>query len=735
MLSTHRQERFWSSIRQIITRDADRVARLPRWRHPLVGFLIGFLFVGLGLAGGLVEAHILSPVSFPGVFFTLGVVIVALLWGVVPAIFTILLSLLVLDYLYIPPFGTFGGYGWSGTLQLLTFAAIGIVLALLTHERETARMKAMAAEREAVLRAQQLEATFEAMNDSVVIYSKQGQVLQTNRATRRLFGLSCLSAKDEPHVRQEILFQAAQCDDRGQLLAEKRRPFSRLLKGERLTSASTSDVLVTTPDGRKVMLNMSGAPIYDETGLVERVILIYRDVTERRRLEQRTSDALQALLAMAETLAQFVNLPSQEEGGIRSEQELMGRQMVELVRSVVESEHVVMLAVEPGKDEPEKEIIQPVTAVGFTRDQEQQWRERLKLTPDLADYVGNLALLSQLRDDQVISLDGMLLPLYTHILPYYVCTVLVAPICVEQRLVGMLCVDSGSREHSYTRHEMALLWTVARLTALTLARAHYQRGYAETRAKELALHEANRRMEEFISIICHELKTPLTVMKGSIQLAERKVRQLFSKDAPTPEEVKRSAPVLALLERARNQCIVQDRLVNDLLDVSRIQRQTLKLLMGKCDLAKTAQEAVDLQRQIVPSRTIHLMLPTQKEVPVYGDADRLVQVVTNYLTNAIKYSPADQPVEVALAIEDQEVKVLVRDRGPGLAEEEHERIWDRFYRAPGIERQDGSGLGLGVGLHICRTIIEQHGGQVGVESNPGKGSLFWFTLPLSGATT
>src|SRR5439155_17364914 len=235
------------------------------------------------------------------------------------------------------------------------------------------------------------------------------------------------------------------------------------------------------------------------------------------------------------------------------------------------------------------------------------------------------------------------------------------------------------------------------------------------------------------SMICHELKAPLTVMRGSLQLAERKVKRLVSLEAPVPAELRRFASVQALLERAQSQIVFQDRLVNDLLDVSRIQAQTLKLFMVSRNLACIMQEAVEDQQQIAPSRTIRLQMPVEQEVPVLGDANRLVQVMTNYLTNALKYSPPDRSVDVCLRVEGRMAHVAIRDEGPGLPSTECERIWECFYRAPGIEVQRESGVshvGLGVGLHLCRTIIEQHGGQVGVQSSPGKGSTFWFTLPL-----
>jgi signal transduction histidine kinase len=124
-----------------------------------------------------------------------------------------------------------------------------------------------------------------------------------------------------------------------------------------------------------------------------------------------------------------------------------------------------------------------------------------------------------------------------------------------------------------------------------------------------------------------------------------------------------------------------------------------------------------------------LRLPADQTVTVLADADRIGQVVTNYVTNAIKYSPADSPIEVGLDVGVARARVWVRDEGPGLPLEEQEHIWERFHRVKGIRAQSGTGVGLGLGLHICQTIIERHHGQVGVASAPGRGSTFWFTLP------
>src|SRR5262249_24960095 len=170
----------------------------------------------------------------------------------------------------------------------------------------------------------------------------------------------------------------------------------------------------------------------------------------------------------------------------------------------------------------------------------------------------------------------------------------------------------------------------------------------------------------------------------------------------------------------------------DLLDTSRIRHGQLQYRMEPCDLATIVTQAVEEQGHLAPERTILLARTNEVPVPVWGDAERLGQVVTNLLTNALKYSREEFPVVVGIQEEeDQQGRVWVRDQGPGIPQHEQAHLWERFYRVPGLQVQCGSGVGLGLGLYVSKTIIEQHGGQVGVQSSPGAGSIFWFTLPLA----
>jgi signal transduction histidine kinase len=275
-----------------------------------------------------------------------------------------------------------------------------------------------------------------------------------------------------------------------------------------------------------------------------------------------------------------------------------------------------------------------------------------------------------------------------------------------------------------------------RQTRLEVEAALYQvqeceatlRQQLEQLQQDTASKEANRRTDEFLSITSHELRTPLTSINGNIQLAKRRIRTL-SKDDSLEEFVSKQDLVIELLSRAERQVRVQNRLVSDLLDVSRIQSNRLELHADACDLATIVYECVEDQRASHPSRTLSLLAPNYA-IPVMADSDRIGQVVTNYLTNALKYSAAEMPVAVHLTIEQGLAKVAVRDRGPGLPPEEQQRLWQRFYRVAGINVRSGSGVGLGLGLYICRSIIERHHGEVGVQSAPDHGSTFWFTLPL-----
>ena len=217
---------------------------------------------------------------------------------------------------------------------------------------------------------------------------------------------------------------------------------------------------------------------------------------------------------------------------------------------------------------------------------------------------------------------------------------------------------------------------------------------------------AEQRKQEFLNMVSHELRTPLTSIMGLIELAlmqiELRPREL------SPEAEGLLVRLEKVLNRADGQVEIETRLVEELLEVSRLELHTFELSVHPENLVTIVQETVANQQQTARTRQIELVLPPEEVVPVLADAGRIGQVLSNYLTNALKYAPGDQPVSVHLDVEASSVRVSVRDQGPGLTPEQQQRVWERFYQvaAPG------------------------HQGQVGVQSAPGHGVTFWFTLPI-----
>ena len=397
----------------------------------------------------------------------------------------------------------------------------------------------------------------------------------------------------------------------------------------------------------------------------------------------------------------------------------MGR-LAALTRSVFGCERVSITAYDAASDAWE-----PLSVAGLSAEQERLWRSNapgatLRESLDEAQR-------ARLNREDLLVLDAS--EAAGQALPYGVQSMLVVLLRVGTGLVGALALDYGAAPHSYSADEIVMARAVAKLTALVIERDRLLRERAEARANELALRQANQRMDDFLGLASHELKTPLSTLSGNIQLMERRLHRYADEGGEAAAEL---ANLLApLLERARRSLGRLNRLVDDLLDTSRIQADKLELRLAPVDLGAIVAEVVQEQRQMAPRRAIDLAMPAHRPIPVLADADRIAQVVTNYLTNALKYAPEDRPITVRLEMDDATVRVGVHDEGQGLAPSEHAHVWDRFYRAPGIEHQSGSHVGLGMGLHISRTIVERHGGQVGVESASGRGATFWFTLPLA----
>jgi two-component system CheB/CheR fusion protein len=240
--------------------------------------------------------------------------------------------------------------------------------------------------------------------------------------------------------------------------------------------------------------------------------------------------------------------------------------------------------------------------------------------------------------------------------------------------------------------------------------------HAELEASRRQLAEVTRERENLLSIVAHELRAPLNVLAMRAALDGRQ---------PSAERGSRP-PAEPLPQVVTKQVGKMVALLDDLLDTARLETGNLKLDPRPSDVVALAREAVNAARLV---GTHDVTLEVLRQPPeVNADPQRVGQVLTNFLTNAMKYSPAGRPGRVTVDSVAAAVRVAVTDQGIGVPLADREHVFDRYFRS---ESGRNAGEGLGLGLAICRQLVEQHAGRIGVSSEEGSGSTFWFELPLS----
>jgi PAS domain S-box-containing protein len=221
--------------------------------------------------------------------------------------------------------------------------------------------------------------------------------------------------------------------------------------------------------------------------------------------------------------------------------------------------------------------------------------------------------------------------------------------------------------------------------------------------------------DEFISIVSHELRTPLTAIIGSLGLLKTGIYD------NKPEKAKR------MLEIALTDCERLVRLVSDILDLERLQSGKVALIKEMCEVTDLMERAVESVSAIASGANINLAINPISE-RVYAAPDSIIQALTNLLSNAIKFSSPHTTVELTAKRRSQDILFIVKDSGRGIPPDKLEAIFGRFQQVDVSDSRQKGGTGLG--LAICKSIVEQHGGEIWIESQVGKGSIFYFTLPI-----
>ena len=285
-----------------------------------------------------------------------------------------------------------------------------------------------------------------------------------------------------------------------------------------------------------------------------------------------------------------------------------------------------------------------------------------------------------------------------------------APLLVGARVTGLLSIGRVERD-AFEAHEIELATLLGRLAASAVQNI---RAFESERRTVDELTRLSALRADFVSLVSHELRSPMAAVIGAARTLQIRWREL----KPDQREA-----FLALIGDETSRLA---ELVGDVLDTSRIEAGTFSYRFSDIDLATLVGESVATAS--VGQEAVPLRVEIPDGVPrVRGDAERLRQVLGNLIDNAVKYSPAGQPVEVRIARVDGVVHVSVNDRGPGIKADEQRLIFEKFGRVAGT----GSKPGTGLGLYIARSIAEAHGGELTVSSAPGRGSTFTLSLPVA----
>lgn len=576
----------------------------------------------------------------------------------------------------------------------------------------------------------QFEAIFESLPDSVIICDQEGKIIRFNTVALDLFEVTC-SARWQGTSYQQFL-QAYEPSKRPQQPGSLALWPMELAVDDEAASRSPEEMLMLRmPSGREVYVNHWHLPFFDDTRMrVLGTISIFHNITHRYQKALQLQRVHEAIVTLTDAIAHLpspIDLASPEETLLLSPPVVfVAQQLVDVIRQVLDSLRVTLIA--HGSTGYEYYV----AGSGLTTEQEKFWRE-MKGSLRATEFVDELVVARLSTNQEVIlARDNVRLPSQFRS-TFGTENRLLVPLFVEQQWVGTLVVLKVGLNSEYTPEDIVLVKAVAAQTLLIieyLSRLHKQ---VETQNRALVQHEIDRLSNDFLTLASHELLTPLTTIYGNIQLAQRRLEALKHQAIEEPERVSRKIDhALQSLASASQSASLQERMINDMIDDVNIQANQLHLFMKHCDLLTLLRETAAQQQRSTPERRIVLKLPPmEQEVPIFADARRITKVFNTYLVNALNHSPIEEPVIVQLVVADGAALVFVHDEGPGISLEEQVSLWERFYRAKGSAIQHELDLSLGLGFYLCRAIIEYHDGQVGVQSDPGHGETFWFTLPVT----
>jgi PAS domain S-box-containing protein len=590
--------------------------------------------------------------------------------------------------------GTVQGFGHfanqtlhEGLFDLQTFmssvAVTGLVLAAAVAERqhlEEARA--------------QLAAIVQSSDDAIISTTLAGIIVSWNRGAERIYGyaaaevigraIAILIPPDRPDELPEILGGVA--------------------RGKHIEQFETMRL---RKDGQAIYVSLTISPVRDAMGSIIGTSAVARDMTARKHAEEAL-ERQRRDTAFLDRATQLFNSTL--------ELEAILQQVVQMATEVL-GESCSLNLIEEGKAH--------LTPVATFHPDPQVRQARLQIQRDDPVQIGDpasvvgLAAVTGLpylvkdarRDGRVKYVDRL-----------HISSLIAVPLIARGKILGVLATSIMSPSRQFTEADLQLATALADRAALAMENA---RLYEQERVLwqlleglNRQIQEGNQRKTEFVTLVTHELQTPLTSMTGYIDLL------LEGQGGPLAEGQREWLGIIG----ANVDRLVA--LIDDLLDIARIEAGKIELKRTPLDLVPLIQEVARALRPQLEGKGQELSLELAAALPpVMGDADRVRQILINLLSNAVKYTPSGGHIAISAREDTRYVRVAVQDTGIGVAPEDQAELFTPFFRAQHDANQGVGGTGLG--LAITHALVELHGGAITVSSAPGQGSIFSFTLPAS----
>jgi PAS domain S-box-containing protein len=523
-----------------------------------------------------------------------------------------------------------------------------------------------------------LAAIVESSDDPIISKDLNGIILSWNKAAERLYGYTAEEVLGKPI---SILVPPDHPDEIPAIL-------DRIGRGERIEHFETERV---AKNGRRISVSLSISPIRDASGRVVAASKLTRDITPLKR----TTQALRFLADASKLLGELLNDPSILQEVVRRAVPYLGDcAALDLVGNDGQIYRVATACSEPKHEE----LLKRLEARYPLRWESPSAVVRVLKSgkPELVSDITDAMIESGARDPEHLELLRALTPR----------TFMTVPVTVRDRVLGAWSFASLEGTRRYDQGDLNLAQDLANRAAIAIDNSRlYQK-----------IDEANRRKDEFLAMLAHELRNPLAPIRNALHILK-----MPGIDAASAEQARQ------LMERQLQHIV---RLVDDLLDVSRIMRGRIELRKEAVDVANVVMRAIETAQPVLDAQgqELVLSLPSQPLV-IEGDATRLAQVVANLLHNAAKYSQHAGRIWLTANRDGNEVLLSVRDAGAGIVPDLLPHVFDLFVQGDqSLERSQG---GLGIGLTIVKRLVEMHGGAITAHSEGlGKGSEFVVRLPV-----